>query len=312
MNLDDLVERCTFPPVGSPLTCAVSGGPDSVALLVLASHAGCDVTAIHVDHGLRAGSAAEADIVAEAASRVGAAFRSERVVVEPGPNLEARARAARRAVLGGAATGHTSDDQAETVLGNLLRGTGPDGLAAMRAGPHHPILALRRVETHAVCASLDLRTVTDPSNLDPRHRRNRLRHEVLPLLADVAGRDPVPLLVRAAEHSRSAADELAAQASMIDPTDAAALAAASPELARRAIREWLRAPSPERHPPDAAAVDRVLAVARGEVVATEIGGGIRVARTGGRLRVDLPPARPTSRPGPGPTNGPDRGLRPSG
>lgn len=299
MNLDALVERCTFPPVGSPLACAVSGGPDSVALLVLAAHAGCVVTAIHIDHGLRAGSAAEADVVAEAASRVGAAFRSERVVVEPGPNLEARARAARRAVLGDAATGHTADDQAETMLGNLLRGAGPDGLAAMREGPHHPILALRRSETHAVCASLGLRTVRDPSNDDPAHLRNRLRHEVLPLLADVAGRDPVPLLVRAAEHSRAAADELAARAAMIDPTHAAALAAAPPELARRAIRTWLRAQSLERHPPDAAAVDRVLAVARGEVVATEIGGGFRVARTGGRLRVELP------------TAGPDGGLRPS-
>ncbi len=294
MTLDDLVERCTFPPAGTPLDCAVSGGPDSLALLVLAARAGCVVTAIHVDHGLRSGSAAEADVVARVASGVGAAFRSERVVVEPGSNLEARARAARRAVLGDAATGHTADDQAETVLGNLLRGAGPDGLAAMRAGPHHPILALRRSETHAVCAALGLRAVHDPSNDDPSHLRNRLRHEVLPLLADVAGRDPVPLLVRAAEHSRAAADELTARASMIDPTDAAALAAAAPELARRAIRTWLRAQSPERHPPDAAAVDRVLAVARGDAVATEIGGGRRVARTGGRLRVDRPDGGPAS------------------
>jgi tRNA(Ile)-lysidine synthase len=81
---------------------------------------------------------------------------------------------------------------------------------------------------------------------------------------------------------------------MIDPTDAAALAAAAPELARRAIRTWLRAQSPERHPPDVAAVDRVLAVARGDAVATEIGGGRRVARTGGRLRVDRPDGGPAS------------------
>ncbi len=66
--VDHLLTRCTFPPLGAPLACAVSGGPDSLALLVLAVAAGCDVTAIHVDHGLRAGSADEADVVAAAAA----------------------------------------------------------------------------------------------------------------------------------------------------------------------------------------------------------------------------------------------------
>ena len=131
-----LLARCTFPDPGSDLVCGVSGGPDSLALLVLAAGSGCRVTAVHVDHGLRPGSAAEAEVVAEAAQRFGARFESARVVVEDGPNLEARARHARREVLGPeAATGHTADDQAETVLGNLLRGAGVDGLAAMRPGP---------------------------------------------------------------------------------------------------------------------------------------------------------------------------------
>src|SRR5690606_2786934 len=72
----ELLARTAFPPAGTPLTCGVSGGADSLALLVLAAAAGCEVTAVHVDHGLRPGSAAEAGVVAAAAGRVGAAFRA--------------------------------------------------------------------------------------------------------------------------------------------------------------------------------------------------------------------------------------------
>ena len=94
-----LLARCRFPAPGTAVNCAVSGGADSLALLVLATTAGCPTTALHVDHGLRSGSADEADVVAEAAARFGAAFRSVRVDVSPGPNLEARARDARYGAL---------------------------------------------------------------------------------------------------------------------------------------------------------------------------------------------------------------------
>ncbi len=195
----DLLPRCTFPPPGTALACAVSGGADSLALLALATSAGCDVTAIHVDHGLRPGSDAEAGVVADAAARLGARFEGRHVAVTPGPNLEARARAARFAVLPeGVATGHTMDDQAETILVNLLRGAGADGLAGMAPGVRHPLLGLRRAETHAVCAAAGLAPVCDASNADPAFVRNRVRHELLPLCAEVAGRDPVPLLARQA------------------------------------------------------------------------------------------------------------------
>ena len=97
--LQAILARCTFPQAGEPVACAVSGGADSLALLVLATTAGCEVTAVHVDHGLRPGSAEEAERVEHAAHRFGAGFRSVRAEVSPGPNLEARARAARRAVL---------------------------------------------------------------------------------------------------------------------------------------------------------------------------------------------------------------------
>jgi tRNA(Ile)-lysidine synthase len=268
----------------------VSGGPDSLALLVLACAAGLQVTAVHVDHGLRPGSAAEAEVVRAAAERFGAAFRSVRAPVEPGPNLEARARAARYAALPpDALTGHTADDQAETVLLNLLRGAGLDGLAGIRPGLTKPLLGIRRRDTRALCAELGLDVVEDPSNRDPRLRRNRVRHELLPLMDAIAGRDVAGLLARQAELLREDADLLESLAAGLDPTDARALAAAPPPLARRAVRRWLRW-GPEAHPPDAAAVARVLAVARGEVRATAVGGGRRVVRRAGRLILEEPSA----------------------
>jgi tRNA(Ile)-lysidine synthase len=119
--------------------------------------------------------------------------------------------------------------------------------------------------------------------------RNRLRHEVLPLLDDVAGRDVAVVLARAA---RLAADDvrlLDELAAAVDVTDARALAAAPLPLARRAVRRWLT----EEHPPSAASVERVLAVAAGEAVATEVEGGRRVWRSTGRLHLGAAaPAEP--------------------
>ncbi|MDQ1424722.1 MAG: tRNA(Ile)-lysidine synthase, partial [Acidimicrobiaceae bacterium] len=209
-----LLARCGFP--SGPLTCAVSGGADSLALLVLATATANPVTAVHVDHGLRPGSGLEADVVRAAAGRFGATFRAARVEVAPGPNLEARARQARFAVLPvGVLTGHTLDDQAETVILNLLRGSGLDGMAAMRS-ESHPLLALRRSETRALCAALGLQPVVDPSNDDPAFLRNRIRHEVLPLLDEVAGRDVAVLLARLAALARDETDFLDTMAT-VDP-----------------------------------------------------------------------------------------------
>lgn len=287
----DALDLCTFPGPGSPLVCGVSGGADSLAMLVLAVASECTVTAVHVDHGLRAGSSSEAELVASVAARLGARFRAERVEVAPGPNLEARARAARHGVLGpDAALGHTLDDRAETMLVNLLRGAGPDGLGALRPGPRHPILALRRSDTLAVCAAEGLSPFVDPSNADPAFVRNRVRHELLPLLTDISGRDLAPVLARQGDVFAAIADHLRSEASTLDVTDARALRAAPEVIARVAVREWLRVGVDDAHPPDAATVERVLAVARGDIVATEVGGGRRVERTAGVLR--LVPADP--------------------
>jgi tRNA(Ile)-lysidine synthase len=280
----DLLARCAFPPRGTEVSCAVSGGADSLALLVLAVEWGCATTAVHVDHQLRPGSEAEADVVAELAARVGAGFRAERVAVAPGPNLEARARRARYAALpADVLTGHTADDQAETVLLNLLRGSGLEGLAGYDP-TRRPLRALRRRDTHKLCADLGIQPVNDPSNDDPRFRRNRVRHELLPVLDAIAERDVAAVLARQAEGLRSDAELLEQLSLAIDPTDAKALAAAPVPLATRAVRRWLRA-GEERHPPDAATVARVLSVARGEAVACDVGGGREVRRSRQRLRL---------------------------
>jgi tRNA(Ile)-lysidine synthase len=285
-----LLARCRFPEAGTSVTCAVSGGPDSLALLALAVAAGCEATALHVDHQLRPGSAADADVVAEVAAALGAGLRTVRVDVGAGPNLEARARQARHAVLPeGTLLGHTADDQAETMLLNLMRGAGLDGLAAMAPDARRPILALRRHETAALCEALGFEPVQDPSNDDRALLRNRVRHELLPQLDDLAGRDVVPVLARQAGLLRGAADVVRDLAAGVDPTDAEALRAAPAPLAREALRGWLRTCSPEAHPPDAATIERVLAVARLERRATDVHSGWRVARTGGRLRLVPPP-----------------------
>lgn len=273
----------------------MSGGPDSLALLVLACHAGLEVTAVHVDHGLRPGSGAEAAVVEDAAARFGARFQSVAVGISEGPNLEARARAARRGALPAEPmTGHTADDQAETVLLNLLRGSGLDGLAGMRPGPTKPILGLRRVETHELCRLAGLDPVVDPSNRDLRHRRNRVRLELLPLAAAIAERDVAAVIARQAALVRDDAELLDVLAGELDPSDARAVATAPVALARRAVRRWLTDVTGLDHPPDAASVERVLAVARGDRAACEVPGGWRVRRSHQRLSVEEP--RPDSAP----------------
>jgi tRNA(Ile)-lysidine synthase len=285
-----------------PLVVAASGGADSAALLdLLALERSQPLVAWHLDHGLRPESPADAEAVRLQAARLAAGGRPVACLVERAPVAElARAwrcgleeagrreryrRLAACAAARGAAwvlTAHHRDDQAETVLLNLLRGAGLPGLAGMRAAGH-PILGLRRSETAQLCAALDLAPVVDPSNLDPAHLRNRVRHELLPLLDALASRDVAAVLARQAAVLRADADLLDGLAAALDPTDAAALAAAPAPLAARAVRRWL-APLLGGHPPDADAVARVLAVAAGERRACEVGHGVRVERHARRLR----------------------------
>ena len=293
VSVGALLPRCSFPPRGAVLHCAVSGGADSSALAVLAVAAGCEVTLWHVDHQLRAGSAQEGEVVERLAARLGVNVRRVTAEVGVGPNLEARARRARYAALpAGVATGHTADDQVETMIVNLLRGTGVDGLAGMRPGSAHPILGLRRAETQSLCVAEEIDTVQDPTNVDPRFVRNRVRAEVLPLLAEVAGRDIVPILCRQAGHLRAVSELLATLAEAIDPTDVRALRAAPAPVAAVAVRSWLAKADDEGHPPDAAATAAVLAVVSHRSRKAQVGGGLTVRRHRGHLLLEQesPPA----------------------
>lgn len=179
-------------------------------------------------------------------------------------------------------TGHTLDDQAETLLIRLLRGSGTTGLAAMRPGPRHPLLGLRRSETEAVCAALAVEPNRDASNEARDWWRSRVRHDLVPLIDEIAKRDTTPILARTADLLRDDDELLDRLAAAIDPTDAKAVADAEPALARRALRRWLTL---DGYPPDAAAIDRVLDVAHGHAVACELPGGRRVQRSGQRFSI---------------------------
>jgi tRNA(Ile)-lysidine synthase len=214
------VERELGGLVRGRVVCAVSGGPDSMAMLdVLAGLApllALEVLAVGVDHGLRPDAAIELGLAAAHADRLGVPFRTERVAVPSGSNLQARARDARydaleraRLALGAdfVATAHTADDRAETVLLRMLRGSGLRGLGVLpaRSGTRiRPLLRARRADVLLHLERHRVPFATDPSNTDPRFLRSRVRGEVLPLLASL---DP-----RVVEHLNDWADEAASLA----------------------------------------------------------------------------------------------------
>ncbi|MCK0176921.1 tRNA lysidine(34) synthetase TilS [Mycolicibacterium sp. F2034L] len=243
---------------GWPGWCvALSGGADSLALTAVAAELK-PTTALIVDHRLQSESAAVAATAREQALRLGCAdARILTVDVGTVGGPEAAARTARYTALDHARDGapvllaHTLDDQAETVLLGLGRGSGPRSLSGMRvADPpwYRPLLGERRATTVAACAELGLTPWQDPHNADPRFTRSRLRVEVLPLLEDVLGGGVAAALARTADALREDAatlDELADDAyrGVVDGDglDTARLAALPTAIRRRVIRHWLRA-----------------------------------------------------------------------
>ena len=195
-----------YAPAAS-VTVAVSGGPDSLALALAMADLGRAGRSITVDHGLQDGSAEQAAAAAALVGDLGFDARVIRVAVTGPGGMEAAARRARYAALaehadGPVLLGHTMDDQAETVLLGLGRGSGPRSIAGMRPWTPpwgRPLLGIRRSDTLAACAGAGLTAWDDPHNSDPAFTRVRLRREVLPLLDQVLGGGVVPALARTAE-----------------------------------------------------------------------------------------------------------------
>ncbi|HEY3545811.1 MAG TPA: tRNA lysidine(34) synthetase TilS [Propionicimonas sp.] len=288
-----------------PMLVACSGGPDSLALAaaaaVVATRTGLGVRAAVVDHGLQPGSD---DIAAEVVARLaglGLEAVVLRVAVEAaGGGLEAGAREARYAALAAEAApgevvllGHTLDDQAETVLLGLARGSGTRSLAGMpmRRGVFvRPLLGVRAATTAAACTELGLTAWLDPHNADGRFTRARVRHRVLPVLEAELGQGVALALARSAELARADADlldELAARelaAHGAGELDCDWLAGLPPALLTRVLRDWLRA---------AGAVDLSAAgIAAVASLVTDWHGqrwvevpGVRIGRDAGRLAV---------------------------
>jgi tRNA(Ile)-lysidine synthase len=211
-------EHDLLPP--GPLVVAVSGGADSTALLLLltdlAPQLGLDLHVAHFDHRLRPReSAKDAQFVAELAQSRGATIRVGRAERSPKSEDDARElryaflrRAARDLGASRIATGHTRDDQAETVLLHATRGTGLAGLAGMRPLRDdivRPLLAIGRADTETVCRDAKIEPRTDRSNTDLRFARNRIRHKVLPELERINPQARAAL-ARLADAAAGAAD----------------------------------------------------------------------------------------------------------
>jgi tRNA(Ile)-lysidine synthase len=216
---------------GDVVLVAVSGGADSVALLdvlhALAGPLGLTLAAAHVHHGLHPDADAWAAGVRLRCDRLGVPCHVEQVAVKRGPpweGLEAEARRARHDALAriaratGAAriaTGHTAEDQAETVLMRLLQGAGPRGLggiAPVRGILIRPLIESRRAEIEAHLRARGLPWVEDPSNRDPAMLRNRIRHDLLPFMAELTGGAVVEALGRSAAAARAMVADLESRA----------------------------------------------------------------------------------------------------
>jgi tRNA(Ile)-lysidine synthase len=301
------------PQPGRPgVLVACSGGADSLALAAAtafeAGRAGVPAGLVTIDHGLQPGSADRAARVAEVGYELGLdPVEVIAVGVRGAGGPEAAARTARYAALDAVAEalgscvllGHTLDDQAETVLLGLGRGSGPRSIAGMAAVDGHylrPFLGLRRATTEAACTALGLDPWDDPHNADPAFQRVRLRREVLPLMEDVLQGGVAEALARTADLLR---DDLAT----LDEWAAAEVVRASPRqdgatrgqlevaglvglpraVRSRVLRAWAAgagaAPlSAER----TAALEALVTAWRGQGP-VDLPGGVGVRRASGRL-----------------------------
>ena len=297
------------------MLAAVSGGPDSVALLaglVALGRGRWRIAVAHVNHGLRgADSDRDERFVTELAERLGLDVFVLAGRIVPGANLEERARELRYRLLleaaqaGGyrrIATGHTLDDQAETFLLRLLRGAGARGLtsvAPVRAdGVIRPLLDLQRADVLAFLDRRELRHRRDRSNVDPRFTRNRIRRRLLPLLEREFNPSARRALARTADlltDENTLLERMArarlAKVARADRVETRGWSRMPLAIARRVVRLWLERVRGDLAGVSAEHVERVVALARekaGGTVALPRG---EVRRSGGHLRWIEPGAR---------------------
>ena len=295
---------------------ALSGGPDSTALAYLVTEARPDLEVVlaHVRHGLR-DDTLDREVVATHASWLGLPLEVLDVEVHrAGRGLADAARRARYGALRRLAerqdaevvlVGHTAEDQAETVLQRLARGTGVDGLVAMRrrsGGLLRPLLHLRRADVHGFVLFEGLPSVQDPSNVDPDAGRARVRQEVLPALERI-GPDPVAAMCRLAMLAgddaaalQTWAERTATDVRRVGPVVAIAagtLGAVPPAVARRGLRR-LVVEVGGGPPPSAAVVARIAALDGG--AALDLAGEVRASAAAGWITL-----APTRLPGQEPT-----------
>jgi tRNA(Ile)-lysidine synthase len=297
------------------IAVGVSGGADSLALAAatayVAQRLDLRVHGLIVDHGLQAGSAQVAEDAAATLRKLGidtARVLPVSVGSDGGP--EAAARRSRYAALRAALPapdalvllGHTLDDQAETVLLGLGRGSGPRSISGMRPlDPPwgRPFLGIPRAVTVAACARLGLTPWADPHNVDPRFTRVRLRAEVLPLLEEVLNGGVAAALARTAAQLREDTEALDAWAARVLPEPAGDELAVSdlldlpPAIRRRVLRRWLLAGNVrELTDLQLRSLDDLVGDWRGQG-GVWLPGGLVVRRAHGRLHLVRPTVRPT-------------------
>ena len=298
-----------YPPSEEPALIGVSGGRDSVALLHRLAMRGHRLIVCHLDHALRAGSRDEARFVEKMAARLGCecVVRRENVATRAKRtkcSIETAAREARYAFFVKVANerkvrrlflAHHADDQVETFLFNLLRGSGAAGLGAMRATAMRgaleivrPLRGVWREEIDAYVAEHGLEFCEDPSNADRRHTRNRVRHEILPLLAKAFGRDVRAALLRSAEILREEDAFLSAlpDIAMADERELSVseLRALPVAIQRRVLLAWLRARGIGEIGFEE--VERVRSLLAGRVAKVNLPGGRHARRRAGRVFVE--------------------------
>ena len=283
---------------GSRIVVGLSGGADSLALATVtafvADRESYDLRAVIVDHQLQSGSGDIAEAAATQLSAIG--VKADVVAVEVGSagGPEAAARRARYAALesvdaDAVLLGHTLDDQAETVLLGLGRGSGPRSIAGMAPVDgrwRRPFLQLRRSDTEQICRAYDLRWWADPHNTDPAYRRSRIRSEVMPLLEDVLGGGVAEALARTAEQVRIDGAHLDTLAdAVVDPLDIATLENLPDALRSRVLRRAALdagADSSAMTAAHIAELDRLVTDWRGQL-RIELPGGVACVRVGDSL-----------------------------